>query len=386
MPSVEFILFALRPRRRRPVPYPGDADRRRRGDRHRRLQGALVAVQDRRRPGRPRPAPAARVGDPGEPAAAPARLRPAGRPVREEQGARGPAEPTCPTTGRARFLLLVLVFVLSSFLDNIAAAMIGGAMAHTVFRGKVHIGYLAAIVAASNGGGAGSVVGDTTTTMMWIAGRQSAPRAGGLHRLRRRPVRVRHPGGAHPAALLADRQGRRPEARIDGASVAIVAFVLIAAIVVNVTMNTRFAEMSDRFPVPRRGGLPGDRRLRAAARAGLVAAAGRLQGLGLPALAGAVRLDDAGRAAARRVVADRARPGLSLLGVRQHPAHRAGAEAGRLRLGLPRLRRRLRRLDDLVRLLGRRGAVEHVPRRPARSGGGCATAGPSPSATSSASS
>ena len=75
-----------------------------------------------------------------------------------------------PDDWKGAFLLLVLVFVGSSFLDNIAAAMIGGAMAHTVFRGKVHIGYLAAIVAASNGGGAGSVVGDTTTTMMWIAG------------------------------------------------------------------------------------------------------------------------------------------------------------------------------------------------------------------------
>ena len=68
------------------------------------------------------------------------------------------------------FVLLVMVFVLSSFLDNIAAAMIGGAMALVVFRGKVHIGFLAAIVAASNGGGSGSVVGDTTTTMMWIEG------------------------------------------------------------------------------------------------------------------------------------------------------------------------------------------------------------------------
>ena len=56
------------------------------------------------------------------------------------------------------------------FLDNIAAALIGGTMARHVFRGKVHIGYLAAIVAASNAGGSGSVVGDTTTTMMWIAG------------------------------------------------------------------------------------------------------------------------------------------------------------------------------------------------------------------------
>ena len=43
-------------------------------------------------------------------------------------------------------------------------------MARAVFRHKVHIGYIAAIVAASNAGGAGSVVGDTTTTMMWIDG------------------------------------------------------------------------------------------------------------------------------------------------------------------------------------------------------------------------
>ena len=68
------------------------------------------------------------------------------------------------------FLLLVIIFLLSAFLDNIAAALIGGSIAHVVFRGKVHIGYLAAIVASSNGGGSGSVLGDTTTTMMWIDG------------------------------------------------------------------------------------------------------------------------------------------------------------------------------------------------------------------------
>ena len=64
------------------------------------------------------------------------------------------------------FMLLVLVFVLSSFLDNIAAAMIGGTMASVVYKGRLHVGFLAAIVAASNAGGSGSVVGDTTTTMM----------------------------------------------------------------------------------------------------------------------------------------------------------------------------------------------------------------------------
>jgi hypothetical protein len=75
-----------------------------------------------------------------------------------------------PDDWRGAFVLLVIVFVLSSFLDNIAAALIGGTVARTVFRGKVHIGYVAAMVAAANAGGSGSVVGDTTTTMMWIDG------------------------------------------------------------------------------------------------------------------------------------------------------------------------------------------------------------------------
>ncbi len=68
------------------------------------------------------------------------------------------------------FMLLAMICVLSSFLDNIAAALIGGTIALVVFKGKVHIGYIAAIVAASNAGGAGSVIGDTTTTLMWIDG------------------------------------------------------------------------------------------------------------------------------------------------------------------------------------------------------------------------
>ena len=75
-----------------------------------------------------------------------------------------------PDDWKGGLVLLIAVFVMSAFLDNIAAAMIGGAVAHTGFRGKVHLGYLAAIVAASNAGGAGSVIGDTTTTMIWISG------------------------------------------------------------------------------------------------------------------------------------------------------------------------------------------------------------------------
>jgi Na+/H+ antiporter NhaD/arsenite permease-like protein len=75
-----------------------------------------------------------------------------------------------PDDWKGPFILLVFVFILSSFLDNIAAALIGGTIALVVFKKKVHIGYIAAIVAASNAGGSGSVVGDTTTTMMWIDG------------------------------------------------------------------------------------------------------------------------------------------------------------------------------------------------------------------------
>jgi Na+/H+ antiporter NhaD/arsenite permease-like protein len=75
-----------------------------------------------------------------------------------------------PNDWKGGFMLLVFVFVLSSFLDNIAAALIGGTIAIVVYKRKVHIGFIAAIVAASNAGGSGSVVGDTTTTMMWIDG------------------------------------------------------------------------------------------------------------------------------------------------------------------------------------------------------------------------
>lgn len=88
----------------------------------------------------------------------------------EESGVPDALPKYLPNDWRGAFLLLVFVCVISSFLDNIAAALIGGAIAIVIFRNKVHIGYIAAIVAASNAGGSGSVVGDTTTTMMWIDG------------------------------------------------------------------------------------------------------------------------------------------------------------------------------------------------------------------------
>jgi len=153
-----------------------------------------------------------------------------------------------PDDWKGAFAMLVVVFVLSGFLDNIAAAMVGGAMAHALFRGRVHIGFMAAIVAASNAGGAGSVLGDTTTTMMWIDGVD--------------PRNVLHAYVGAGAALLvfgipaAIRQQRfspieRDEAagvRVDWVRVGIVVAMLGAAITVNVYVSAAHPELADRFP------------------------------------------------------------------------------------------------------------------------------------------
>lgn len=141
------------------------------------------------------------------------------------------------------------MFVLSAFLDNIAAALIGGAMARHVFNGKVHIGYLAGIVAASNAGGSGSVVGDTTTTMMWIDG---------ISPLSVLEVYVAAAAGflvfGIPAALQQHRYSPiRKEAprglQIDWASLSIVAAILVVANAANVTANLKFPAMLDVVPV-----------------------------------------------------------------------------------------------------------------------------------------
>jgi Na+/H+ antiporter NhaD/arsenite permease-like protein len=154
-----------------------------------------------------------------------------------------------PDDWKGGFALLVIVFVLSSFLDNIAAALIGGTMARHVFRGKVHIGYLAGIVAASNAGGAGSVVGDTTTTMMWIDGIS--------------PLKVLEAYVAASIALVicgipaAIQQHRycpieRDAPRgltIEWVRVVIVAAILIVAILSNVIANLKYPALLDLIPV-----------------------------------------------------------------------------------------------------------------------------------------
>jgi Na+/H+ antiporter NhaD/arsenite permease-like protein len=131
-----------------------------------------------------------------------------------------------------------MVFVLSAFLDNIAAAIIGATVAATVFRHKLHLGYLAAVVAAANAGGAGSVIGDTTTTMMWLDGVD--------------PFYVlRAYVAAGPAfcvfAIVAARQQHRyspivksagAHIHVDKSRLIIVVLILAAAVAANVYANT----------------------------------------------------------------------------------------------------------------------------------------------------
>ena len=153
-----------------------------------------------------------------------------------------------PDDWKGGFVLLAMIFVLSSFLDNIAAALIGGTIAASVFRRKVHIGYLAAIVAASNAGGSGSVIGDTTTTMMWIDGVDP-----------RDVLEAFVAAGTAlaifgiPAAMQQQRyspivRDAAAGVAVDWARIAVVAIILLAAIAANVLINVQFPAAADSFP------------------------------------------------------------------------------------------------------------------------------------------
>jgi Na+/H+ antiporter NhaD/arsenite permease-like protein len=154
-----------------------------------------------------------------------------------------------PDDWRGGFFLLIGVFVLSGFLDNIAAAMIGGTMAAILFKRRVHIGFLAAIVAASNAGGAGSVVGDTTTTMMWIAG--ANPKwvleayVGGLVALMIFGTIAARQQHAYQPIQKDDTRG----SHIDGVHLGIVVFILLAAVGANLWFNLNAPDVLEHFPV-----------------------------------------------------------------------------------------------------------------------------------------
>ncbi len=153
-----------------------------------------------------------------------------------------------PDDWKGGVVLLAMVFVLSAFLDNIAAAMIGATVASAVYRNKLHIGFLAAIVAASNAGGSGSVLGDTTTTMMWLDGVA--------------PVDVLHAYVAAAAAFIvfaipAAKQQQRfspiekdaaAQVAVDWPRLIVVLIILIGAIGANIYANQLPEEQSGAFP------------------------------------------------------------------------------------------------------------------------------------------
>ena len=146
-------------------------------------------------------------------------------------------------------VLLGIVFVLSSFLDNIAAALIGGTTARHVFRSRVHIGYLAALVAAANAGGSWSVIGDTTTTMMWIDG---------ISPLVVLEAIIAAVVSFAVFAALAARQQHRyspivkdaPKGlRLSASRLLIVGLILLTAITANVTSNVYFPDVPNHVPI-----------------------------------------------------------------------------------------------------------------------------------------
>jgi Na+/H+ antiporter NhaD/arsenite permease-like protein len=153
-----------------------------------------------------------------------------------------------PRGARGCFTLLALVWLLSGVLDNIAAAIVGATVAAGIFERRVHLGYLAAIVAAANAGGAGSVLGDTTTTMMWIDGVRPLAvlpayigsatalvvfgTVASLQQAKHSPIQARSLGTIH----------------VDGRRLGIVAAALVVAVCTNVVTSTMLGARAGSFP------------------------------------------------------------------------------------------------------------------------------------------
>ena len=153
-----------------------------------------------------------------------------------------------PADWRGGFLMLVMVFVISGFLDNIAAALIGGAMAHQLFRAKVYVGYLAAIVGASNAGGSGSVVGDTTTTMMWIDGISPLIVLDAYVAAIVALVIIGYFGARQQHAHSPIIHHVHEHTHVDWGRLAVVGTMLVFAVSTNIVINLKYPELAEHFP------------------------------------------------------------------------------------------------------------------------------------------
>ncbi len=153
-----------------------------------------------------------------------------------------------PGDWKGGFALLLMVWAISSFLDNIAAALIGGAMAHQLFKAKVHIGYLAGIVAASNAGGSFSVVGDTTTTMMWISGVRPGQVFEALLPSMVAVMISGYVAAKQQHAYSPIIKNSHEGVLIDWRRIFIVGLILVFAMATNIVVNRHYSEISDRFP------------------------------------------------------------------------------------------------------------------------------------------
>ena len=153
-----------------------------------------------------------------------------------------------PDNASGGFVLLVAVFLLSSVLDNIAAAVIGAAIARIVFRNRIHVGYLASLVACANAGGVGSVLGDTTTTMMWIAGVPPLQVLPGYLAAGAALLVTAIPASLQQHALSPIVADAPPDARLDHPRLFIVGAILTLAVLTNVLVNLYAREQAGVLP------------------------------------------------------------------------------------------------------------------------------------------
>jgi hypothetical protein len=136
-----------------------------------------------------------------------------------------------PDDWKGGFVLLIGVFVMSAFLDNIAAAMIGGTMAAVLFQRRVHIGYLAAIVAASIAG----------ASPLWVL----EAYVGGVVALAFFGVFAARQQHAYQPIQKDD----TPGVHVEWARLSIVIFILLAAIGANIWFNLYAPDVLGHFPV-----------------------------------------------------------------------------------------------------------------------------------------